>query len=59
MKTTLQWYDEASSFVYEWLRACDKLPTFDDVLSESINKEYAETLYNYVEKVIEKEYATN
>lgn len=74
-KTRRDW-EEADTFIFEWRKATDADPTFDDVLkeansigekeisemsdngrhfSENTPKKYAETLWGYINDILEKE----
>lgn len=75
-KTSRDWEEEANTFIFEWRRATNADPTFDDVLeevnsigkkeikensdngrrfSENTPKKYAETLWGYINDILEKE----
>lgn len=75
-KTRRDWEEEADTFIFEWRKATDADPTFDDVLkeansigekeisemsdngrhySENTPKKYAETLWGYINDILEKE----
>lgn len=75
-KTSRDWEEEANTFIFEWRRATNADPTFDDVLeevnsigkkeikemsdsgryfSENTPKKFAETLWGYINDILEKE----
>lgn len=75
-KTSRDWEEEANTFIFEWRRATNADPTFNDVLkeansigekeikensdngrrfSENTPKKYAETLWGYINDILEKE----
>lgn len=67
-KTEFDWHEEANSFIFNWRQATGVSPTYNDVIKETKGidgyaevtaNEYAETLWNYISKILEEEAEKN